>query len=136
MGLINHGIAEILENQRLRTEGKISREEFQDKLSSIRELTKHVNQLLTIEISVAKLGGKKLKKETFEKMGLISPGSVVDIARYAISDTIACPDTDKIITRLQCKEYSEKTGNLGTCSTCDNFQTTRKLLGSAHKEIA
>jgi len=137
MGMIDQEMRELRKLHIALANKTMSIAEVNSHIGIYSQSEKRIGHIIKVHLAGAKsdnAGKKYLSRLT--SMQLIGDGSVIDYDTDIESETVKCPDTDKIITRLQCKEYSEKTGNLGTCSTCDNFQTTRKLLGSVQKEIA
>ena len=131
MGLIDHNIATVLTVMKRRLEGSLSREDYHDMLAGVRELSKGVNQVLAAATGECK-HGKKFKNYIEDKQ-LITNGAVIDVQFYVSTETVSCPDQDKVISRLQCKDYSERTGHLSTCQSCPNFEATRKLMAQANK---
>jgi len=134
MGMLEQEYKELNMLSTMMMNGKMSAEDYRNHISMAKQKIRVLEIAMNMCANRVKIGKKY--QDGLVSMQVIGDGTVMELEYIAESETVKCPDTDKIITRLQCKEYSEQTGNLGTCSTCDNFQTTRKLLGSAHKEIA
>lgn len=94
---------------------KISREQFAADLMAISQLEKQQKLILQTFITEA-----KLKK--------CIPVQLTDSSDPE-KRMIACPDQNgKFITREMCLEYSGDSKNNETCSTCKEFNATRKML--------
>jgi hypothetical protein len=74
----------------------------------------------------AKYGPKTITK--IERSNLIGEGSYIDLGTDVDMDTIKCPDLDAVITREKCLDYSGEKEHMESCSTCDQFNITRRLL--------
>lgn len=126
MGLIETQIKEIRTAMRLRMDGSLKEDDYKDYIAGAKQVNELVKAMVGVTALKAKYG-KTSVKELYD-CNLMGNRSVIDISTDAKTDSIECPDQEKIITRLECKRYSESTGNLSTCETCQNFALTRRLL--------
>ena len=131
MGLIEQEIYEIRQlNQRLAA-GDLKPAQVNAHVALYSQVEKRAKLMFQIAALGAKFGEKSIQK--LQDSQLINNNSVIDISVDSVLDKIECPDQNKIITRGECKKYSEATGHLGTCQSCRNFKTTRKLLKQSIK---
>ena len=87
-------------------------------------------KLVDTTVKVAILSGQNKKAMTnIFGLGLVSSGEVISISHNTNdTETIKCPDIDKLITRAECLDYSGEEENSKDCQSCKNFNVTRKLL--------
>ena len=86
--------------------------------------TKVRNQMLNVKALEMKHG--RTYKKWADETRMI--GGTIDIDTAVQDETIQCPTQEKIITRMECRQFSEATGNLSKCQDCPNFKITRRLL--------
>ena len=127
MGLLEQEIKELRQMNKQLIAGNIKPSEVNARIAIYSQTEKRAKMILQAYALGAKFGPGATKR--ISKTQLIGDGSVIDLNTDIESESIQCPDQCRTITRAECKEYSETTGNLAACSTCENFKTTRKLLG-------
>lgn len=128
MGLIEQEIKELRQMNTMLMAGKIKPEEVNAHIAIYGQTEKRAKMILQACALEAKHGKKAYKRLTGTQ--LIGDGSVIDIDTEITKETVMCPDQEKTITRLECKQFSQTTGNLTNCECCPNFKTTRRLLAS------
>lgn len=125
MGLLQQEIFELRQlNQRL-SAGDLKPGQINAHVAIYSQIEKRARLMFQAAALGAKFGQSSVKN--LSKSKLIDD-SVIDINIDPVLDKIMCPAVEKVITRGECKKYSEKTGNLRSCQECHNFTTTRKLL--------
>lgn len=126
MGLLEQEIKELRQMNDQLISGTIKPSEVNARIAIYSQTEKRAKMILQSYALAAKFG--KIHLGRISKTQLIGDGSVIDLNTEIVKETIHCPDQEKVITRMQCQEYSETTGNLTDCQTCPNFKTTRRLL--------
>jgi len=132
MGLLEQEIKELRQMNTMLLSGKMKPSDVNASISIYSQTEKRAKMILQAYALSAKFGAKHLKN--LSKTQLIGDGSVIDIDTEIIKETIFCSEQGKVITRLECKQYSQTTGNLTPCEHCSNFRTTRRLLASVDGE--
>ena len=134
MGLLETEIKELREINRRITEKTIDREELIAHIAIYSKIENREKMIIQTHALGMKFGKPALNR--LIKTQLIGDGSVVVLSNDDLeNETIDCPDQNKLISRANCKQFSETTGNLGTCQTCPYFLATRKLLNSIRQPV-
>ena len=131
MGLLEQEIKELRQMNAQLMAGKITPAEVNARVGIYSQTEKRIKHFLSAYSLAAKHGKGHIAK--LANTQLIGDGSVIDLDTEIENESIKCPDQDKVISRLQCKDYSERTGHLATCQSCPNFEATRKLMAQANK---
>lgn len=121
MGLLE---TEINELRQLRMDvrgGKISTEKAVVEIGIYNQVQARAKMI----IQVMRMGSESPKSlNRLIKKNLIGEGSAIQVD----VDYVKCQKQDKIITRDECLDHSEKTQNNAECSLCENFSATRNIL--------
>jgi predicted nucleic acid-binding protein len=126
MSLIAQEIKELREMVKLYDGEKITTEQVRTKLNIYKET--HKRAKLILDICIAAHRPKNIVN-TLHDLNLLSKGETVQVNAEIELEMIQCPDmSDKLISRAECLSYSGESKNNESCSTCKNFNITRRLL--------
>lgn len=128
MGLLEQEIKELRQMNTKLMAGEIKLDEVYARIAVYSQTEKRAKMILQAYTMGAKYGKNQINNLT--KTQLIGDETVIDLNTEIEKELIACPDQDRTITRLECRRFSETTGNLTKCQSCPNFRTTRRLLDS------
>jgi hypothetical protein len=131
MGLLETEIKELRQMNKMVMNGSMKPEEVNARIAIYSQVEKRAKLMVQAYALGAKFGATHTNK--LIKHQLIGKESMIDLSDTE-NELIHCPDQDKTITRKECEEYSSTTGNLTSCSSCNNFKTTRKLLNIENTE--
>lgn len=126
MSLIAQEIKELREMVKQYDGERITTEQVRTKLNIYKETHKRAKLILDICIAAHK---PRNVANTLHDLNLLSKGEVVQISGDIEVEMVSCPDqNDRAISRAECLSFSGEAKNNKTCSTCQNFKTTRQLL--------
>lgn len=129
MGLLEQEIKELRQMNTMLMAGEIKPAEVNARIGIYSQIEKRAKMLLQAYALGAKFGASNLKKlQNTQFLG--QAGTIIDTGTDVSQENIFCPDQEKVIIRMECKQFSGATGNLTNCSSCPNFKITRRLLNN------
>lgn len=125
MGLIAEEIRELRQLNRRIDEGTVKPEVVHQKIAVYSQIEKRAKMIMQGMIIAAKIGDRRAMNRLMESNLL---DGRIQLEDNPEKEMIHCPDTNKVITRGECLDYSGDSAHYDNCRTCQNFSSTREIL--------